>query len=150
LASANVLRPVASVGLFVVQEPSDAELLGRRSVPASPVAGARRFVSENTIKPVAMLSADGGICEVLSPTYGGVSPGVIAPVGDPPVLSYPNQAVGAVVELLLPREALPISVAVSGVRHHLRLGLTGILLLYLGPRLLATDPGGGCCQDEDH
>lgn len=69
--------------------------------------------------------------QVLSPTNGGIAPRVVASISDAPVFSHPNQPVGAVVELPLPRQALPVSVAISGVSHHFGLGLTGVLLVDL-------------------
>ena len=61
LATSYVLGPVASVSLLVVKQSSDAELFRGGSVPAGPVAGARGFVPENPIQPVAMFRANGGI-----------------------------------------------------------------------------------------
>lgn len=61
LAAAHVLRPVAGMGLLVVKQAPDAKLLGGRSVPACPVAGARGFMSENAVEPVAVLGANRGI-----------------------------------------------------------------------------------------
>ena len=40
LASGNILGPVTGVGLLVVEEASDAELLSGCPIPAGPVAGA--------------------------------------------------------------------------------------------------------------
>ena len=61
LASGDVLWPVAGVCLLVVEEAADAELLGGGAVPASPVAGAGRLVTEDTVQPVAVLRALGRI-----------------------------------------------------------------------------------------
>jgi len=104
-------------------------------------------VAKNAIQPVTVFRADGWICQVLPPTNVWISPWVVAPVSDTPVLSHPNQTVGTVVEFLLSRQTFPISVAIGGVPHHLVLGLAGILLIYL----LARHQRGchGCCQDEN-
>jgi hypothetical protein len=57
LAAGHILGPVAGVGLLVVEEAAYAELLGRRPVPAGPVAGAGRLVPEYPVQPVTMLRA---------------------------------------------------------------------------------------------
>ena len=85
LAAAHVLGPVAGVGLLVVKEPANAELLGCRAwreqgenvdlgaksppwtrlayrlgiltVPAGPVARAGSLVAKDAVEPVAVLSA---------------------------------------------------------------------------------------------
>lgn len=62
LASDYVLRPVARMGVLVVEQASYAELLGGGAVPARPVAGAGRLVAEDAVQPVAVLSADGRVC----------------------------------------------------------------------------------------
>ena len=62
LAADYVLGPVAGVGVLVVEEAADAELLGGGAVPAGPVPGAGGLVAEDAVQPVAVLSADGGIC----------------------------------------------------------------------------------------
>ena len=61
LTSGNILRPVASVSFLIVEKSTDAELLSGCSVPAGPVPGARGFVSEDTVQPVAMFSTLGWI-----------------------------------------------------------------------------------------
>ena len=61
LTSRHVLGPVAGVSLLVVEQSPDAELLGGGAVPASPVAGAGRLVTEDTVQPVAVLRALGRI-----------------------------------------------------------------------------------------
>ena len=57
LAASNILRPVAGVGLLVVEQSTNAELLGGRSVPAGPVARAGSLVAKDAVEPVAVLSA---------------------------------------------------------------------------------------------
>jgi len=61
LTASYVLRPVAGVGLLVVQKSADTELLRGRPIPAGPVAGAGRLVTKYTVQPVAVLRALGGI-----------------------------------------------------------------------------------------
>ena len=55
LASGHILRPVAGVGLLVVQQAADAVLLRGRAVPAGPVPGAGSFVPEDAVQPVTVL-----------------------------------------------------------------------------------------------
>ena len=62
LTADDVLRPVAGVGVLVVEEAADAELLGGGAVPAGPVAGAGRLVAEDAVEPVAVLGLDGRVC----------------------------------------------------------------------------------------
>jgi hypothetical protein len=57
LAARHILGPVAGVGLLVVKEPADAELLGCCAVPAGPVARAGSLVAKDAVEPVAVLSA---------------------------------------------------------------------------------------------
>ena len=61
LAAGNILRPVAGVSLLVVEQSTNAELLGGRSVPAGPVASAGGLVPEYSVQPVTVLGALGGI-----------------------------------------------------------------------------------------
>lgn len=49
LASYNVLRPITSVCLFVVEKSTNAELFGGSAVPAGPVPGAGRLVTEDAV-----------------------------------------------------------------------------------------------------
>ena len=58
LAVGHKLGPVARVGLLVVEQAADAELLGGRAVPAGPVARAGRLVAEDAVQPVAVLRGD--------------------------------------------------------------------------------------------
>jgi len=57
LASGNILGPVTGVGLLVVKEAADAELLRRCAIPAGPVARAGSLVAKDAVEPVAVLSA---------------------------------------------------------------------------------------------
>lgn len=61
LAALHVLGPVTGVGLFVVEQTADTELLGGRAVPAGPVAGAGRLVAEDAVEPVTVLRGDGWV-----------------------------------------------------------------------------------------
>jgi len=54
------------VSFLIVEKSTDAELLGGCSVPAGPVPGARGFVSEDTVQPVAMFSTLGRIFAISS------------------------------------------------------------------------------------
>lgn len=58
LAAADVLRPVTGVGLLVIEQTADTELLSGRAVPAGPVAGAGRLVAEDAVQPVTVLRGD--------------------------------------------------------------------------------------------
>ena len=70
-------------------------------------------------------------CQIFLPTNGGISPGVIASVCNAPILPHPDQPVGTVIELSLPCQTLPVSVAIGCIRHHFGFGLTRILLFDL-------------------
>ena len=61
LAAGHILGPVAGVGLLVVEQPADTELLRGGAVPAGPVASAGRLVAEYSVQPVAVLRALRGI-----------------------------------------------------------------------------------------
>ena len=61
LAAGHVLWPVAGVGLLVVEQAADTELFRSRPVPAGPVAGAGRLVTEDPVQPVTVLRALGRI-----------------------------------------------------------------------------------------
>ena len=58
LATVDVVGPVAGVGVFVVEETTNAELLRGSSVPAGPVPRAGRLVAEDAVEPVTVLCAD--------------------------------------------------------------------------------------------
>lgn len=95
LTSFDVLRPIAGSGPLVVQKSTDAELFRGRAIPASPVTSTRRFVAENTIEPVAVISRDRWIRLTFSVAVVR-SPGVIATLGHPTVLSSEYEAVWTV------------------------------------------------------
>ena len=61
LTSADILRPIASVSLLVIKQSSDAKLFSGGSVPAGPISGAGSLMTEDTVKPVTMFSAQGRI-----------------------------------------------------------------------------------------
>lgn len=61
LAAFDVLGPVTSMGLLVVQKTSDTELFGGGSVPAGPVASAGGLMAEDSVEPIAVLSGDGRV-----------------------------------------------------------------------------------------
>lgn len=61
LASVHILRPVAAVSIFIVQQTTDTQLLCRRSIPTCPISGTRRFMTEYAVQPVAMLCRNGTI-----------------------------------------------------------------------------------------
>jgi len=90
LTASHVLRPVAGVGLLVVEQSSDTELLGGRPVPAGPVASAGGLVTEDPVEPVAVLRALGGIGKILVFTNIGVSPGIVTPVSNALIFTNPN------------------------------------------------------------
>merc|ERR1711935_37581 len=103
---------------------------------------------KDAIEPVTVPCADGWICQVLPPTNVWISPRVVASVCNTPVLSHPNQTIRTIVELLLPCQTLPVTVAICSISYHLGFGLAGILLIYY---FLARHHRGchGCCQDEN-
>ena len=61
LAAGHVLWPVAGVGLLIVEQAADTKLFRSRPVPAGPVAGAGRLVTEDPVQPVTVLRALGRI-----------------------------------------------------------------------------------------
>merc|ERR550539_1279955 len=75
LAAGHILGPVASVGLLVVQQPTNAELLSCCAVPAGPVARAGSLVAKDAVEPVAVLSALWRIGQVLIVGCWGASTG---------------------------------------------------------------------------
>lgn len=129
LATLNGLGPVASVLLFVIKETANAELFGGGSVPAGPVADARRLVTEDAVFPVARASADGSVGKLLV-VAGIASPRVVAVLEETAAATGENQAIGAVKQLGFAVHALPVTVAVSHVGHHLTLCLARIRLRY--------------------
>lgn len=66
--------------------------------------------------------------QVLVLTQIGIAPGVVTPVGNAPIFADPDEPVGAVVELGVALEALPVPVAVGDVAHHFGFGRAGVLL----------------------
>ena len=130
LASLDVLRPVAGPGPLVVEQSTDAELLGGGAVPARPVPRAAGLVAEDAVEPVAVLGGDGRVSLPLAVAVVG-APGVVAALGHAAVLAREDEPVGAVEELRPAVHALPVAVAVVDVAHDARLYLAGVLLLLL-------------------
>jgi len=54
LTPLHVVRPVTRVGILIVQQSSDTQLLRGRAVPTCPVARARRFMTKDPVQPVAV------------------------------------------------------------------------------------------------
>lgn len=130
LASLDVLGPVARPGPLVVEQTAYAQLLGSGAVPAGPVPRAAGLVSEDTVKPVAVLGRYRWIS--LSLAVAVVRPPrVVAALGHASVLAGEHQTVRTVEELGSAVDALPVAVAVVYVAHHPRLRLAWILLLLL-------------------
>jgi len=90
LAASNILRPVAGVSLLVVEQSTNAELLGGCSVPAGPVASAGGLVAEYSVQPVTVLRAEGRIGKILVFTNIAVSPGIVTPVSNALIFTNPN------------------------------------------------------------
>lgn len=61
LTSIHVLWPVARSRVLVIQQPSDAKLLGGRSIPTGPVSRAAGLVAEDTVQPVTVLPRNGSV-----------------------------------------------------------------------------------------
>lgn len=128
LTSLDVFGPVARSGSLVVKQTTYAELLGGGAVPAGPIPGAGGFVAEDTVQPVAMLGRDRRISlafaiAVVRP------PGIIAALGDTPMLASEHETVRTIEQLRSTVYAFPITIAILDVAHHARLGLARILLL---------------------
>lgn len=135
LTSIYVLRPVTRVRPLIIEQPTNTKLFCGRAIPAGPVPGAGGLVSEDTVQPVAVLCADGRVglglvIAVVAP------PRVVATVRHPPVFAREHQPVGAVVQLRLPPDTLPVPVAVGHVANHARLCLTWVFLVVPRPVLL--------------
>ena len=67
--------------------------------------------------------------QVFVTAQGGVPPRVVAPISNPPVLAYPDEAIGAVVKLRLSILTLPIPVTVLDVANDPGLDLAWARLL---------------------
>ena len=61
LTACYIVWPVTRVCVLVVQQPSDAELLGGRPIPAIPVSSAGGLVPEYSIQPVTVVSTLGRV-----------------------------------------------------------------------------------------
>jgi hypothetical protein len=86
LATLNVLGPVARMSAFVVQETTDAELFSGGSVPTCPIPGARSFMAEDAIEPVAVFRSNWWVGLLFAVTIIG-PPRVVAPFGNSPVFT---------------------------------------------------------------
>lgn len=62
LTPLHVVRPVAGVGVLIVQQTADTKLLRGRAVPARPVARTRRFVTKDAVQPVTVFGRYRSIC----------------------------------------------------------------------------------------
>jgi len=61
LAASDIGWPVTGMGIFVIEKSANAELFGSSSIPASPITGARSFMAENTVQPIAVFSGEGRV-----------------------------------------------------------------------------------------
>jgi len=136
LAASHVLRPVAGVGLLVVEQPADTELLRGGAVPAGPVASAGRLVAEYSVQPVAVLRALRGISSfsVIAVHVVGIVAGAEEAECSTSVV---HEAVGAGLDEALVSEALVVKVTLTLVRHILgsrsaAVRTTGALAALLG------------------
>lgn len=130
LAALDILRPVAGSRPLVVQKSSDAELLGGRSVPASPVPRARSLVSEDAVEPVTVFGRDRRIRLAFAVAVIR-SPRVIATLGDTAMLPGEDQTVWTVEELGAAVHAFPVAVAVLDIADDSRFRLARVFLLLL-------------------
>lgn len=137
LASLDGLRPIASVLLFVVEKTTDTELFNGCAVPAGPVTDAARFVSENTILPVARSVADRWVGELFIVTRFADGPWVVTVLEKSSTTSSKDETVGAVELLGTAIHTLPITIAVGHIGHDFTLSLTSVWL-----RLLLCHPRG--------
>ena len=58
----HVVRPVTRMGILVVQQSADTQLLRGRAVPTRPITRARRFVTKDAVQPVAVFCWYRSIC----------------------------------------------------------------------------------------
>lgn len=54
LTTIDIFRPIAAVGILIVQQAADAKLLRGGAIPAGPIACARCLMAEDAVQPVAM------------------------------------------------------------------------------------------------
>lgn len=127
LASFDILGPIATVRVLVVQQSPDAQLLGGRSVPAGPVPSTARLVAEDSVEPVAVLGGDRSVGQLLALAVVG-PPWVVTSLRHSAVLTGKHKSVGTVVQLWNVVDTLPVTVAVLIIIDHLRLDLAGVLL----------------------
>jgi len=88
-------------------------------------------MSKNTVQPVTVLRTLGWVGKVLPVADVIMTPRVVASVSNALILPYPDQPIRTVVQLLLPKLTLPVSVAILNIPHHPRLGQTRVILDYL-------------------
>lgn len=143
LAVGHVVWPIAGVHDVVVEEGEGALLDSGRPVPALPVAGATRLVSEDSVLPVAVLAAFGRLSHdatvlVRAPD----SVWVVAVVQKAPVLAREGEAVGAEVRRGHAILALVVVVAVLFVLEE-----TIVLSAHVVLAALAEDGAGKCCRE---
>jgi len=118
LTASHVLRPVAGVGLLVVEQSSDTELLGGGPVPAGPVASAGGLVTEDPVEPVAVLRALGGISSfsLIAVDIVGIVAGSKEAEGSSSVV---HQSVRTGLDEALVPETFVVEVALTLVGHVL-------------------------------
>lgn len=54
LTTIYIFRPIAAVGILIVQQTADAKLLRGGTIPAGPIACAGGLMPEDAVQPVAM------------------------------------------------------------------------------------------------
>lgn len=118
LAAIYIFRPVAGVGVLIVQQTANAELFRSCSIPASPVPGAGGLVAEDAVQPVAVLCPDGRIDLNLRVLAVVGPPRVVASLRHSSVFASEDQAVGTVVLDGLSIVTLPVFVAVLVISHY--------------------------------
>ena len=64
LAASNILWPVTSMCVLIVEKPSNAKLFSCSSIPASPIPCARSFVTKYSVQPIAMFGTNRRIWNV--------------------------------------------------------------------------------------
>lgn len=118
LASFNILGPVTAVCVFVVKQATDAKLLSGGSIPTCPVARAACLMAKDSIQPVAVLGGDRPVGQLLALAVVG-SPGIVTSFGHSAMFTGKHQTVGTVVKLWYVVNALPVTITVLYITHHL-------------------------------
>lgn len=127
LATLDIFWPITGPRALIVQQSTNAKLLGSGSVPTGPVPRAGCLMPENAVEPVAVLCRDWWIGLSLAVTIV-CSPWVVAALGDTTVLARKYQTVRAVKEFGTAVHALPVTIAVLGITDNTCLCLTRVLL----------------------